>query len=155
LRLILIGPGEPAELDTLSRLAQSLGVGDQVGFGGATAVPEQILPGFDVVVMPSRFEGFSLSLLEALANGRPTISSDVGAATQVIEDGKSGWLVRPNDQAHLEARLGEVLRLSPDQRAIVGNAARAQVRNSYDATRRFDEFASAIANHPKLHRSTP
>jgi glycosyltransferase involved in cell wall biosynthesis len=62
-----------------------------------------------VTVVPSRFESFSMTALEALAAGCPLVASDAGGIPEVVRDGVSGLLFRSEDTAHLAARIEEIL----------------------------------------------
>lgn len=59
----------------------------------------------DCVVVPSRWEGFGLVALEAMRAGRAVIASRVGGLPEVVEDGRTGWLIPPDDAAALASAL--------------------------------------------------
>jgi len=61
-----------------------------------------------VTVVPSRFESFSMTALEALAAGCPLVASDAGGIPEVVRDGVSGLLFRSEDTTHLAARIEEI-----------------------------------------------
>lgn len=101
--LLVVGAGElQPEFKTM---ATSLGLDGNVIFAGD--VPNSQLPLYyaacDVLALPSKSvpgwlgEGFGLSILEAMASGRPVIASKVGGIPSVVSDGKSGLLVKEND----------------------------------------------------------
>lgn len=79
-----------------------------------------------VVVLPSYREGLPLCVLEAMAHGRPVVATRVGGIPQLVEDGRTGYLVEPGDPAGLRDAL---LRLLGDAelRARMGAAARDRV----------------------------
>ena len=89
----------------LRALADDLGVDDRVHFLGY--VPDEELPTLyssaDVFVLPSRYEGFGLVLLEAMACGTPVIGTKVGGIPTVVHDGEDGYLVEPDVRALSEA----------------------------------------------------
>ena len=75
----------------LERLARRLGLSDRVVFEGHVS-PEQIWALNHVLVMPSRYEGLPLAIIEAMLCGRPVIATDVAGHAEVIEDGVTGFL---------------------------------------------------------------
>jgi glycosyltransferase involved in cell wall biosynthesis len=77
-------------------------------------------------VHPSRFAGMPNAVLEAMACGVPVVATAVGGTPEVIDHGRTGWLVQPGDVAATAALLADLLR-TPEQRATVGAAARAKV----------------------------
>ncbi len=93
----------------LFRQVAQLGLGDRVHF--TDYVPAEDLPGLlnlaEVFVFPSRYEGFGLPPLEAMACGVPVISSDAASLPEVVGD--AGLLVSPGDPAALAAALRRVL----------------------------------------------
>jgi D-inositol-3-phosphate glycosyltransferase len=118
LRVLLIGGGSEEQPDQwnseqrrLAALRDELDVTDAVSFIGAQ--PQQMLPDYyaatDVVAVPSHYESFGLVALEALACATPVVASDVGGLSSTIEDGRSGFLVPPDNPPALAARLERVL----------------------------------------------
>ncbi len=82
----------------------------------------------DVLVLPSRFEGVPLTVLEAQRLGCAVIATDVGAVSEIVTHGVDGWLV-PHDQpeAAILAGFGAALALGPDELARLGHAGAARV----------------------------
>ena len=64
----------------------------------------------DVFVLPSRWEGLSLALVEAMGAGRAVVATDVGGNPEVVRDGQTGLLVPPNDAGALADALGALAR---------------------------------------------
>jgi glycosyltransferase involved in cell wall biosynthesis len=90
-RLMLIGDGPlRGELELLS---QKLNLTDVVCFLGDRSDVAQLLPGFDVFVMSSTTEGYSISLLEACACALPIVATDVGGNREIVVNGTNGYLV--------------------------------------------------------------
>ena len=89
---------------------------------------------FDVVVLPSRHEGLSQGLLEAMALGRAVIASRGGGNTDLIRDGVEGLLVRPRDPESLGRAIQKLLD-QPDLRGRLGGAARDRVRTQFTIDR--------------------
>lgn len=106
-RLTLVGEG-PHE-PRLRALAADLGV--PVRFAGSLApgALDDVYAGTDVVVVPSRREGFGLVAVEALARRRPVVATAAGGLVDVVEDGVTGWAVPPGDVGALAAAIAGAL----------------------------------------------
>ena len=83
--------GEGPIRNGLERLARRLGLSDRVVFAGHVPVAE-IWASNHVLVMPSRFEGLPLAVVEAMLCGRPVVATDVAGHSEIIEDGVTGFL---------------------------------------------------------------
>ena len=105
--LVLVGDG--SERRRLEDLARELDVADRVVWIGWREDPRAYLPSFDVVALPSRFEGFPLALLEALLARSAVVASDVGSVAEAVRDGETGLLIRPEDPAGLAAAIRRLL----------------------------------------------
>jgi glycosyltransferase involved in cell wall biosynthesis len=68
------------------------------------------MAGWDVFILPSSSEGFSLSVLEAMASGLPVVVSDLDSMREAVVVGKSGYLTKPGDAPELAAAILNVLR---------------------------------------------
>lgn len=104
----LVGDG-PAELE-LKRMAASLGL-HNVHFHGR-AIGEELRDAYrtsDVLVLPSRSEGMSLVLLEAIAMGLPVVATDLSGTREVVVHGENGLLVAPDDAAGLRFALLDIV----------------------------------------------
>jgi glycosyltransferase involved in cell wall biosynthesis len=83
--------GEGPMRNGLERLARGVGIWDRVVFEGHVPV-SQIWESNHVLVMPSRYEGLPLAIIEAMLCGRPVIATDVAGHAEVVEDGVTGFL---------------------------------------------------------------
>jgi D-inositol-3-phosphate glycosyltransferase len=105
-------------------LAADLGLASHVLLPGP--LPRGALPLYyraaAVCAVPSHYESFGLTALEALACGTPVVASRVGGLQLTVHDGMNGYLVAPGDPAALAARLGAVL-AGDETRARLGAAA--------------------------------
>lgn len=101
---LLCGKGD--QLEKLQQQALALGISDHVHFLGYRNDVVDICRQADVFVMPSRREGLPVASLEAMYCGLPVIASNIRGLTDVVEDGKSGYLCAPDDdRAFAEAIL--------------------------------------------------
>ena len=123
-RLIIIGPDHTDWAREMKKRTRDCGLQDHVEFRGETSDIRQVFDRMDVLLAPSRREALSLSLIEAAAAGRPSIGTRIGGIPEVIEDGRSGLLVPPEDPAALAEAI---LKLGRDDslRLQMGLAARA------------------------------
>lgn len=113
LRLVIIGGDGSSrpELARLKALAQELNIENKVSFPGS--VPQKRLPLFysaaDACVVPSYYESFGMVILESLACGTPVVATSVGAATSLIRQGESGYLVADNMPYNLAQKIDRLL----------------------------------------------
>lgn len=113
----------------------------------APAEVAELLAGADVFVLPSQSEGQPMAVLEAMAHGLAVVASDVGGIPEMIEDGRSGLLVPPDDVEALGAALRAVL-TDADRRHALGRAARARASAEFDIDvvwRRFDALYTSLS----------
>jgi glycosyltransferase involved in cell wall biosynthesis len=122
--LVIVGRGSlEAEL---RRQAAGLGIADRVSFVGFDDNPWAWVAGARLFVLPSRWEGFPTALVEALVCGAPALvtACDFGPA-EVVEHGRSGWVVPPNDAAAFGAAMTALL-AHPDRLAAFAAAGPAR-----------------------------
>jgi glycosyltransferase involved in cell wall biosynthesis len=98
-RLTLVGEGP--ERSALESRVSRLGLGDAIKLPGSVAEPGSILRGADLFVLPSREEGMSIALLEAMALGIPLVASAIPGNLKLVDEGIHGRLARPDDPADL------------------------------------------------------
>lgn len=134
-RLILAGDG-PCRLD-LKKLANELGVSNDVIFAGFVNDVESVYAALDVFLLPSFFEAFNNSLLAAMAYEVPSIAFSRGALGEIIEDGKSGLLV---SGPQVEEIAGAIQRVLEDQQfaRALGQAGRTRVAEHFTADHMVD-----------------
>ncbi len=128
--LMIVGQG-PEEAN-LRQLTQDLSLKAQVRFENTVDQTQDLLPVFDVFVMPSLMEGLGLSVMEAQACGIPVVASRVGGLVDLIKDRESGHLVAPNDPAALAQRLIEVF-CNPDDSQMMARQARSNIEQYFSA----------------------
>ena len=86
----------------------------------------------DVVVLPSHREGVPSSLLEAMAMGKPVITTDAPGCKEVVEDGKTGFIAPVKDAPALADCMLRFIKLSRTEREAMGQNARAKVLREFD-----------------------
>jgi glycosyltransferase involved in cell wall biosynthesis len=130
--LNLVGTGD--DQPRLRAIASALGVADRVTFWGVLD-DAQLAAAYedcDVFVMPSKMEGFGIVFLEAMLRGKPCIGGAHGGTPEVIEHGKSGFLVEYGDVDAL-VRYLLALRADPDLRRRLGERGRELVKSRFSA----------------------
>lgn len=105
--LLLIGDGP--ERSRLERLADELSISDRVIFAGHQTDLPKLMGVMDVFVHTSRAEAFCQVIPEALSLGLPVVSTDVGVARELVEDGVTGVLVPPGDLDRLRSGLERMI----------------------------------------------
>jgi len=127
-RTALAGSGPLRE--ALEARVSELGLSCDVCFLGERRDARELMQAADFLVLPSRDEGLSNVVLEAMAAGRPVLATRVGGNAELVEDGASGVLFDCGDTAALTAALDRFAG-DPAWRTILGNAARARVVDRY------------------------
>ena len=92
-------------VETLGRLARHLNLSDAVTFGGFVQRPEAIWSASHALILPSRFEGLPLVLIEAMVAGRMAIATDVAGITEVTEDNVTGFIASAPTLAALDEAM--------------------------------------------------
>jgi glycosyltransferase involved in cell wall biosynthesis len=134
--LALLGDGPLRE--SLEERARELGVLERCRFVGFREDVGPYLAGADLVVLTSANEGTPVSLIEALAAGRPVVSTDVGGVRDVVADGETGLLV-PSGDAKAVAAAIDRLASDPTLRAAMGERGREDVVARYSVARLLDD----------------
>ena len=128
-RLDIAGEGPCRE--ELVRLTGELRLGEHVRFLGEVHDVSGLLRRACMFILPSRSEGISLTILEAMASGLPVVATEVGGNPEVIEAGRSGLLVPAGDPAAL-ARAVLHLAANSEEAQRMGHAARHRVEKHFD-----------------------
>ena len=100
---------EPDYFEELQSLIRSLKLSDHVQFAGGVSDLREYLSATDVFVLPSRSEGFSNAIVEAMACSLPVVATDVGGNAEAVKDGLSGLIVPSDDPAALAAAIVRLL----------------------------------------------
>lgn len=139
LKVVLLGDGPLRE--TLESHAAGSRRPDRFEFAGHVTNADEWMDRFDMIVLPSRWEGHSISVLECMAHGRAVITTDIKGNRQTIADGENGLLVQPDDPEALRMAI-ERLIASPELRSKLGNAARSTVAERFQAEAMVDGVLS-------------
>jgi N-acetyl-alpha-D-glucosaminyl L-malate synthase BshA len=120
-RLLMVGEGP--ELPGARLLAKELGVAQDVVFMGKQQAVEDILACADIFLLPSAFESFGLSALEAMSCGLPVLATEIGGLREVVDPGVDGWLCHVGDVRCMAARALDML-ADENKLRTMGAAAR-------------------------------
>lgn len=127
-RVVMAGDG-PLR-DELGALITELGVEEVVVLLGFRSDIGDLLAAADVVALPSLWEGLSISLLEAMAAGKPIVTTSIASNAEVTGNGRAAVLVPPKDPAALADALVDLVAV-PARRRELGDIARVEQANRF------------------------
>jgi L-malate glycosyltransferase len=133
--------GEVLETDyyeELQKLIETLGLTDRFRFEGNVTDLPKFLANADVFVMPSRSEGFSNAIIEAMAASLPVVATSVGGNPEAVEDGVTGILVQPEDPVPLANAVIQLLS-DPERSSAIGKAGRHLARQKFSVESVMDQ----------------
>jgi glycosyltransferase involved in cell wall biosynthesis len=160
-RFIIIGEG--SRRTALEELSASLGLTDDVTFTGGRKDPENFYPALDVAALTSRNEGTPLTLIEAMANERPVIATNVGGVVDLVGEQietrqgyqlcSRGLSVAAGDY---EAFAAGLVRLAQDVdlRQDLGQRGREFVEKKYPKERLLEDIRSLYSELMRSERAT-
>ncbi len=131
-RLQFVGDGPL--LDAAMRLSTELGMDRRVEFLGLRGDVEKLLSEAQVFVLASNYEGFPISIVEAMRAGLPVVASDVGGVRESVQDGHNGFLIPRADKTMLRDKL-KVLISDSALRTKMGTASRRRYEKDFTAER--------------------
>jgi glycosyltransferase involved in cell wall biosynthesis len=129
-RFLVVGEGQ--ERPRLEGLAKDLGIERAVYFLGARGDIPSVLSLLDVAVLSSNpvVETLPNAVLEYMAAGKPTVATRVGSLSEMIDEGKTGYLVEPGDWKEMGERIVQLLE-NRDLARTMGRAGRLKVEREY------------------------
>lgn len=133
LHLVLIGEdtlNNPGTGEKLRALVRERGLENRIDFTGFLDPVEEAMASLDILLVPSSAETFGRTIIEGMACGLPVIATRAGGVPDIIQDGKTGLLVNPQDSQDL-ARAIEKLLLEPEERRRIGQRARERAQEVY------------------------
>ena len=144
IRLVVIGEG-PRDAE-LKDLATELGIGARTIFLGTRRDVPDLLPGFDVKCLSSKYEAVPITLIEAMAACLPVVATDCGSVGETVEDGAQGFVVPVGDVDSFADRLRQ-LAGQQSLRTQMGKSGRARVECGFDiedTARGYEELLTDI-----------
>ncbi len=125
---LLAGEGELTK--SLRALAKNAGLADATFFLGRCEQIAELLSVSSVCVLSSYAEGFSNSILEYMAAGRPVVATDVGGAREAIVEGETGYLVSSGDESAMAEKIISLL-VAPERAQLMGQRGRQVVAQKF------------------------
>jgi glycosyltransferase involved in cell wall biosynthesis/predicted ATP-grasp superfamily ATP-dependent carboligase len=157
-RFVIVGELDGGRGTELVALRQAMDLKDDVVLTGFRNDVHHALASFDVYALTSRSEGFSLSVVEAMAAGLPIIATRCGGPEEILEDGVTGLLVE-NASAEAVAAAIEHLRTHSEDRRCLGEAARLSARRQFslrDSARAYERlYDECLEEHRERSHPTP
>ena len=139
LRLLIVGSGALEE--ELKKQVQRESLQEKVIFTGYRSDTVDLLNAIDIFAHPSLWEGFGLSVLEAMTMGKPVVATKVSALPELIEDTVTGYLVPPRDVTALSDALLK-LAGTPSLRQQMGASGQKRCRSLFSVDRMVQETRS-------------
>jgi len=130
---LLLAGGGPLEAEIRARVAE-LGLENKVAMPGFSKNAAREFQMADIFVLPSETEGFSNSIVQAMAYGKPVVACAVGGNPEAVVEGETGLLVPPKDPSALAAALGRVA-LDPGIRTAMGAKGVERARGTFTVER--------------------
>lgn len=121
-RIFIVGDGE--ERGRLEKLAEDLGMAPRISFLGSRSDVPEILAASDCFILPSRWEGLGIVVMEAMTSGLPVIASGVDGIKEIVADGETGILVKPGDIQALGRAIQSMAKDLPLRRKLSENSIR-------------------------------
>jgi glycosyltransferase involved in cell wall biosynthesis len=134
---VLVVLGEGPEREPLEALARELGVAGRVRLRGREPDVAAWLRRASTLVHPARWEGFGLAVLEAMLAGLPVVASNVSSLPELVLDGETGLLVRPDDPSALALGVARAL----EERDRLGAAGLARAHAEFSVAKMADRTA--------------
>ena len=152
IELVLAGDGEMRSQVETAIAAQGVGAHVRItGWIGGEQVQAEIAAS-RALVLPSFAEGLPVVLMEAMALGRPVITTYIAGIPELVRPGHDGWLVPAGDLQALVAAIKECLQASGDSLERLGSAARERVAARHNANDEAAKLAQLFARDPALGR---
>jgi glycosyltransferase involved in cell wall biosynthesis len=140
--LLLIGEG--SERDRLERDIRASGLAGQVRLLGQSDRVPELLNCMDIYVQSSLYEGFSNTVLEAMACGLPVVATRTGGTVDVLQDGEEGYLFEPDDDQSLASLILELQ--DKDKRQAMGMRGRRRVKENFPLGKMVREYERMYRN---------
>jgi glycosyltransferase involved in cell wall biosynthesis len=129
----------------LQSLVRDLDLSNRFHFVGGVSNLREHLSSSDIFVLPSRSEGFSNAIIEAMAASLPVVATDAGGNADAVEDGVSGLIVPSDDPVALSEAITRLIS-NPSQAKAMGEAGRALVVEKFTTEAMMNKIAACYQN---------
>ena len=133
---------EPDYFSELQGLVRDLKLSERFHFVGGVTDLREHLSSSDIFVLPSRSEGFSNAIVEAMAASLPVVATDVGGNAEAVENGVSGFIIPSDDPAALSEAISRLI-FNPSQAKAMGKAGRNLVIEKFTTKAMMDKISAA------------
>lgn len=140
--------GEGPSEDDVRRLVNELGLDHRVEFLGATGNVDKLLARSQIFVLPSNWEGFPITILEAMRAGLPVVASNVGGVQESVVDGVTGYLIERGNVDAMASKLGRLIK-DPELRTRMGRKGREAYLRDFVDTKMFEQVHSLYGDIAK------
>jgi len=127
----LVGPEDPSpdgiKLDEVNKWVSS----GAIEYSGATTDVRPFIENCSIYVLPSYHEGMPRSILEAMAMGRPILTTDVSGCRETVVNGENGWLVEKTNVEHLAERMVWFIE-NQNQWSVMGKKSHTMANEKFD-----------------------
>jgi len=139
MRLLIVGDGP--KRSKLEKLISEMNLSQEVMLLGFRRDIKELLSILDVFVLSSISEGTSITILEAMASGKPVIATNVGGNSRIVIDGKTGFLVPPKQPVLLARKISELIE-NPKIAKKMGLHGRKVVQTNFSVERMTKKYVS-------------
>lgn len=148
--LLIIGEGPERPL--LESKIKEFGLSGRVFLPGSRHNIEAYLSETDIFILPSRWEGMPMAIIEAMVAKRPVIATAVGGTKDLIEDGQTGFLLNNLNRENLANKIREVLDIGTEGLDVITERAFGAVKDEYSQdkmTRNYEELFNKVIDRGK------
>jgi glycosyltransferase involved in cell wall biosynthesis len=151
--VVCAGAMEPRMQKALWEIAAADGVAERLRFTGVRDDVHRLMSEMDVLTLPSRYEACSMSIIEAMALGKPVIATRAGGNPELILDGETGLLIERTPEA-LASAIVSVL-ADQECKHRMGEAARARAETRFSANVMVDHIEALYRQVTQTNRALP
>lgn len=145
-KFIIVGEGSSSQ--ALKELVKELNLEKEVEFVGYQKDTAKYYLDSDVYILNSFSEGFSNSLLEAMYLKKMCITTNVGAASEIIKNDINGWIIPVNDENELYQKIKNCINLNSEVRTNIGNNAKKTVVDNYSLQNHINKLLQLYKTKP-------